>query len=184
MTGDHHLWRKTYAYEASARIPMLVRWPGSLLSAQRGQILRHCVEIRDILPTFLDAAGARVDLQTFDGRSLLDLVRGKAGRWRQYIDLEHDVCYGRENHWNALTDGKFKYIFHALNGEQQLFDLEKDPGECRDLAPEREHAETLRLWRGRLIEHLEERGAPFVVYGDLALRPESTLYSPNYPKNG
>jgi arylsulfatase A-like enzyme len=27
MLGDHHLWRKTYAYESSTRIPMIVRWP-------------------------------------------------------------------------------------------------------------------------------------------------------------
>jgi len=182
MTGDHYLWRKTYAYEASARIPMLVRWPESLLAARRGQVLRQPVELRDILPTFLDVAGVRVDPRRFDGRSLLDLVRGKAAGWREYVDLEHDVCYSRENHWNALTDGKHKYIFHALNGEQQLFDLERDSGECHDLASEHEHAETLRRWHGRLMKHLEERGAPFAVNGDLALRPEGLLYSPNYPK--
>ncbi|MFC1806608.1 arylsulfatase, partial [Planctomycetota bacterium] len=45
MLGDHHLWRKTYAYEASARIPMLVRWPDSL-SARRGQVLDQPVELR------------------------------------------------------------------------------------------------------------------------------------------
>ena len=37
MTGDHHLWRKSYAYEPSARIPMIVRWPDGLISAQRGR---------------------------------------------------------------------------------------------------------------------------------------------------
>ena len=41
---------------------------------------------------------------------------------------------------------------------------------------------TLRLWRGRLIEHFAERGAPFLAHGDLALRPTPTLYSPHYPK--
>ncbi len=91
------------------------------------------------------------------------------------------MCYSRENHWNALTDGRIKYIFHALDGEQQLFDLERDPGECRDLASDPAHAATLRLWHGRMVKHLEERGAPFVVAGDLAKRPESMLYSPLYP---
>lgn len=32
MTGDHHLWGKTYGYEPSARIPMIVRWPEGLVS--------------------------------------------------------------------------------------------------------------------------------------------------------
>jgi len=181
MTGDHHLWRKTYAYEASARIPMLARWPGEFLSAERGRALAQPVELRDVLPTFLDAAGAAADEKRFDGRSLLDLVRGKTAGWRPWIDLEHDVCYSPENHWNALTDGRFKYIYHAFDGRQQLFDLASDPGEVRDLADDPAHAAALRQWRGRMVAHLSERGPPFVVGGDLAPRPQRMLYSPNYP---
>jgi choline-sulfatase len=182
MTGDHHLWRKTYAYEASARIPMLVRWGGEFLEARRGQVCDRPVELRDVLPTFLDAAGAAVDPSRFDGASLLDLVRGKADGWREFIDFEHDVCYHPSNHWNALTDGHAKYIFHAQDGEEQLFDLDQDPGELYDLAKAPEHADTLRLWRGRMVEHLAERGEPFVKNGELALRPDRMLYSPHYPK--
>jgi choline-sulfatase len=181
MTGDHHLWRKTYAYEASARIPMLLRWPERFVPARRGQALAQPVELRDVLPTFLDAAGAAFDEKRFDGRSLLRLVRGQAEGWREYIDMEHDICYAKENHWNALTDGRTKYIYHAATGEQQLFDLERDRGELKDLAAEPEHAATLKKWRGFLVKHLEERGPPFVVGGDLALRPERFLYSPLYP---
>jgi len=183
MTGDHHLWRKTYAYEASARIPMLVRWGADLLSARRGQVLRQPVELRDVLPTFLDAAGVSFDPERFDGRSLLDPIRGKTEGWREWIDFEHDVCYDVSNHWNALTDGRWKYIFHAPDGEEQLFDLASDPGELRDLAPEPEHAAALRLWRGRMVEHLSERGAPYVVGGKLGLRPKPTLYSPHFPRS-
>ena len=182
MLGDHHLWRKTYAYEASARVPMLVRWPDSLLSATRGQVLGQPVGLLDILPTFLDAAGAEADPKRFDGRSMLDLIRGRTDGWRPWLDLEHDTCYGRENHWNALTDGRHKYVFHALNGEQQLFDLAADPGELRDLASEPEHQASVKLWRSRMVEHLAERGAPFVVNGDLGLRPDRMLYGPHHPR--
>jgi len=180
MTGDHHLWRKSYAYEASARIPMLLRWPEGLVSARRGQLLREPVELRDVLPTLLDAAGATVP-EGLDGRSLLDLVRGRKEGWRSWIDLEHDVCYSPENHWSALTDGRWKYIFHARDGREQLFYVERDPGELKDLAGDPAWQDTLRQWRQRLIEHLAERGERFVKNGRLVLRPESYLYSPNYP---
>jgi len=179
MTGDHHLWRKSYAYEASARIPMIVRWPEGMIDARRGQTLHMPVEIRDILPTFAEAAGATIE-HPIDGRSLLDAVRG-AEDWRPWIDLEHDVCYSKENHWSGLTDGKTKYIFHAWSGEEQLFDLVDDPGEITDLAGDPAHAATLMIWRGRLIAHLEPRGEAWVKDGQLALRPESVLKSPNYP---
>jgi arylsulfatase A-like enzyme len=98
-----------------------------------------------------------------------------------WIDLEHDVCYSPENHWSALTDGRWKYIFHARDGREQLFYVERDPGELKDLAGDPAWQDTLRQWRQRLIEHLAERGERFVKNGRLVLRPESYLYSPNYP---
>ncbi len=182
MLGDHHLWRKTYAYEGSARIPMLLRWPKGTLSARRGRVVRRPTELRDILPTFLDAAGVPPDAGEYDGRSLLELVRGAARRWREAIDLEHSTCYWRENQWTALTDGRHKYIYYAPTGEQQFFDLDDDPGEERDLASEAGRQRVVRSWRERMIEHLSERGEPYVVNGGLGLRPERMLYSPNYPK--
>jgi arylsulfatase len=180
MTGDHHLWRKSYAYEPSAHIPMLMRWPQGLIAAKRGQVLKQPVELRDILPTFLDAAGqpAREEL---DGRSLLDLARGKAQNWRKIIDLEHGICYDPVNQWTALTDGHTKYIFHSHHGEEQLFDLDQDPHELNDLAPDPSHESSLREWRQRMVAHLEPRGEPFVKGGKLLARPFDVPTSPNFP---
>jgi len=183
MLGDHHMWRKTYGYEASARIPMLVRWPSSLCRGKRGQVISQPVELRDILPTFLDAAGVRFEPDWFDGRSMLELARGRTEGWRPYIDLEHSTCYHPSNNWTGLTDGRFKYIYYAPEGRQQLFDLKNDPHETRDLAGASEHRETLLTWRRHMIDHLSERGEPFVVDGDLGLRPKRTLYSPNFPRD-
>lgn len=180
MTGDHNLWRKSYAYESSAHIPMTMRWPKGMLSARRGISMAQPVELRDILPTFLDAAGTEPS-RPIDGRSLLGLVRSNGEGWREYIDLEHDVCYSPRNHWNALTDGRWKYIFHALDGEEQLFHLERDPHELEDLAGDAGHGAELREWRGRLVAHFAERGEPFLKNGELAARPKGMLRSPNYP---
>jgi len=180
MMGDHHLWRKSYPYEGSARIPLLLHWPDGLGSAPRGQILGQPVELRDVLPTFLEAASA-AGAEALEGRSLLALARGHTAGWREYIDLEHDICYSPANHWNALTDGHEKYIFHALDGEEQFFDLDHDPHELHDLASDPAHQSRVRKWRSRLIDHLAERGEPFVVNGQLGLRPEGMLYSPHYP---
>jgi len=172
MLGDQFLWRKSYAYEGSSHIPMILHWPEGF--SPRGAI-RNPVEIRDVLPTFLDAAGAA--MSGIDGASLLRLARNPNAQWREWIDLEHDVCYAKENHWNALTDGRRKFIFHALKGEEQFFDLEKDPHELRPIqSPEASQ------WRERLIAHLEPRGPQWVADGKLQKRPQSQLYSPNYPR--
>jgi len=75
-----------------------------------------------------------------------------------------------------------KYIFHARDGEEQLFDLEHDPHELQDLAGEPQYEPKLRLWRQRLIDHFSERGEPFLKNGKLGLRPEGLMLSPNFPK--
>ncbi|UCC22460.1 MAG: arylsulfatase [Planctomycetota bacterium] len=181
MLGDHHHWRKTYAYEGSAKIPMVLRWPRGMGQEEaRGTAIAEPVELRDILPTFLDAAGEEVP-DRLDGMSLLRLVRPGKQQWREYIDLEHDVCYSVENHWNALTDGEYKYIYHAYEGVEQLFNLQEDPGEMRDLAGEGRCREVLKAWRNQMVEHFAERGEEFVREGRLLRRPERMLYSPFYP---
>ena len=181
MQGDHHLWRKTFAYEGSARVPMLVRWPDALVDAPRGQTPDQPVELRDVLPTFLDAAGAEIEDGRFDGRSLLDVIRGRTDGWREYIDLEHSTCYWPENQWTGLTDGRVKYIFYAPEGREELFDLDADPDELHECSADAEYAETLVLWRRRMVDHLSERGEAWVKDGQLVRRPEPMLYGPNYP---
>jgi arylsulfatase A-like enzyme len=181
MMGDHHLWRKSYPYAGSARVPMMVRWPEGMLSASRGSSLDQVVELRDVLPTFLDAAGAP-PARPLDGRSLLPLIGGKDSGWRSFLDLEHGVCYGPENHWNALADARHKYIFHAFDASEQLFDLSRDPGELRDLAGDPSAGGVLREWRQRMVAHLAPRGDHWVRGGSLAARADDPAYSPNYPR--
>lgn len=180
MTGDHHLWRKSYAYEPSAKVPLVVRWPKGTLSATRGTVFEQPVEIRDILPTCMDAAGAP-GAETLDGRSLFELIANPKARWRDAIDLEHDVCYHPSNHWSGMTDGRWKFVFHAQTGEEQLFNLRDDPYEEHDLGRDGGYQRRKREWRDRLIEHFAERGEPFVLKGQLGIQPESFLYSPNWP---
>jgi arylsulfatase len=181
MLGDQYLWRKGYAYQPAARIPMLLHWPAALDGASSGRVLSQPVEIRDVLPTLLDAAGAHIP-DAVEGRSLLGLARNPNRPWREWIDLEHDVVYDPDNHWNALTDGSWKYIFHANSGQEQLFDLSADPYELNDLAGQAESTDSLRKWRGRMIAHLAPRGPSWVVNGTLAVRHARQLYSPNYPR--
>jgi len=180
MLGDQNLWRKSYAYESSAHIPMLVRPAAGMQTGHAGRTITNPVEIRDLLPTFLDVAEAPIPAH-IEGKSMLQLARGKSDDWREYIDLEHNVCYGVTNHWNGLTDGKWKYIFHAYDGEEQLFHLQADPHELHNLAAAPEHAKTLELWRARLVAHLAERGENWVKDGKLQVRKQGTMFSPNFP---
>ncbi len=182
MMGDHHLWRKCYAYDGSARIPMIIRWPAGLnIDAERGGVFDQLVELRDVLPTMLDAAGIEKP-ETVDGSSMLDLIRGE-GEWRTVLDLEHSYTYWEGNAWVALTDGRFKYIWFTLLGREQLFDLKNDPEEAADLADDPGSADLMKRWRKLMALHLEERGEEWVKDGELQVLKRSPVRSPNFAKH-
>jgi arylsulfatase len=179
VMGDNLLYRKTYAVESSVNVPMIVRWPAKLgMKARRGQVRDELVELRDVLPTFLDAAGLPVPVQV-EGRSLLDPLRRKT--WRKQLDLEHASCYAPNDGWVALMDHRYKYVYYTITGEQQLFDLRKDPFELRDLASEPAAAKRVSQWRKKMVEHLAPRGEDWVRDGDLVVQPKAILRRPDAP---
>ncbi len=182
MLGDHHLWRKTYALEGSAAIPFIVKTPNSVdRDVKRGEEIDKPVEIRDVLPTFLDVADVEQPSQ-MDGSSIIPLISDNDATWREYIDLEHSRAYWHTNYWMALTDGKMKYVWFRTSGEEQLFDLEKDPYEKRELSKDKKYNNTLSKMRDAMVEHLSVRGEEWVKDGELILSDKSVIYSKNFPK--
>ncbi|MDA0745264.1 MAG: arylsulfatase [bacterium] len=181
MMGDHHHWRKTYAYEGSARIPFLMRYP-TTWDLPRNQTLNQPIELRDIMPTLLDAAGASIP-DSCDGQSLLRLARGETEGWRTCVQGEHTTCYDKEHGMQYVTDGLEKYIWFHHTGKEQFFDLEADPLECHDLAADPAQQDRIDIWRSRLAQINEERGDPRGKNGRLVPQPNGALtLSPNYQK--
>lgn len=155
MLGDHYLWRKCYAYEGSAHIPLIVR-PPVKWELPSGRRTGMPVSLEDVMPTVLEMAGVPCP-GTVDGRSLVPVLEGERPAWRQWVRIESTVSGIK-----SLTDGREKYILHTGSGREQLFDLTKDPGELVDLVAEDGRgggAQTatdaegrLRVWRERLAE--------------------------------
>ena len=113
MLGDHNLFRKTFAYEGSARIPFMVNAPKWLVN-ESGTASASVVGLQDVMPTLLDAAGAEIP-DTVDGASLLPLMRGEDTAWRDYLHGEHLGTYRPEDAMQYLTDGKEKV--HLVHGD-------------------------------------------------------------------
>ena len=167
MQGDHHLMRKTYAYEGSARIPFVIRYPdGTNLPAG---VFKQVVGLQDLMPTALEAAGVPIP-GSVTGSSVFGAIRGEP--WRECFHGEHSPCYHPQNAVHYLTDGEQKYLWNPVTGEEQLFDLADDRQELRDLAREPTWAERLEMWQGRLIDLLAKRGDGFSDGERLLVRPE------------
>lgn len=178
MLGDHHHWRKTYPYEGSVHIPYIVKFVDS---EGGGKWSDKCVDLRDVMPTFLDAAGVDIP-SSVDGATLLPFAKStKPKGWREYIEMEHSGCYELGSGWVALTDGKTKYVWWYNRGEESLFDLTKDREEIVDLSTTDRRAKDLELWRSKMVEILEERGDEWVKDGELVKNSVTSPLNSNYP---
>lgn len=179
MLGDHYHWRKTYPYEGSVHVPYIVKWPSSCGFPKDGKVDAP-VELRDVLPTFLEMAGGQIPAD-MDGQSLVRLMDESGRSWRKYIDLEHATCYSPDNYWCALTDGKIKYVWRFHTGAEELFDLESDPHEMKNVVNDKKYHERLEKLRAAMVQHLSERGEEFVKNGKLQVLKRTVLYSPLFP---
>ena len=177
MMGDHHLHRKTYAYEGSARIPFVMRYPCDL--QLKSGTFEHVVGLQDIMPTILEAAGAPIP-KTVTGQSVFDAIRGRP--WRGHLHGEHSPCYSGDEAMHYLTDGRSKYIYFPKSGEEQLFDLIGDRQELHDLATDPSRAAELEIWRRVLVKLLAKRPDGFSD-GEKLLRKEwwSPVAAENVP---
>ena len=110
----------------------------------------------------------------------LAIAACRAGAWG-VLDLEHASCYAPKDGWVALMDERYKYIYFEHTGQQQLFDLSRDPQELINLADKPGAAKLLKQWRQKMIKHLSVRGEPWVRDGDLVVQTTPVRRRANNP---
>ncbi|MCC7353848.1 MAG: sulfatase-like hydrolase/transferase [Anaerolineae bacterium] len=135
MLGDHGIYLKgPYFYEPAIRVPLIVSWPGMIAPGQRSTAL---VELMDLAPTLLDAAGLPRHA-AMQARSLWPLLTGQT-------DLHHHRDDVYCEYYNALTSHKApqahatmvrsdRYKLVAVHGMDagELYDLHDDPNETHN----------------------------------------------------
>lgn len=172
MLGDHYLMQKNRPYEGAVHIPFVMMGPG----IPDGQVIDAPVGWHDIMPTLLDLAGLEIPASV-DGRSLAPLLHGeKPTDWRKTIHGEccHDFMFDAKQRPQSdlhnfvyekgsqyITDGKLKYIWYVTSGKEQLFDVEHDYQEQKDLSANPEYAATLQQFREILVKELTGRPEGF-----------------------
>jgi N-acetylglucosamine-6-sulfatase len=150
--GEHGLGDKRWAYEESIRDPLLIRYP-KLIKA--GSTLDPLVLNIDIAPTLLEVAGVPVP-GSIQGKSLLPLFKDAKAPWRSSILTEYfqEPTANRVPTWQAARNNRWKYIqYTELKGMDELYDLQADPHEMKNLIKEASAQGALKEMQAEL-EHM------------------------------
>lgn len=165
--GDHHAGAKGLFHEPSAHVPFALRMPRAWDNRRHGTQNPSLVTLADILPTVVTAAGG-VPPDDVDGLDLVALARAEVAP-RPYLE---SLIGGPNRPGNiAITDGRWKYLWFPEGGVEQLFDLETDPRELRNLADEPDADAHRRRLRDELLRRHNRRGSDAVSDGAWVTRP-------------
>jgi arylsulfatase A-like enzyme len=148
--GEHGLFDKRLMYEPSIRVPLLVRLPSRVKSGQVNS--KQMILNIDVAPTLLEIVGVPVPIW-MQGRSFLPLLDGREAKWRDaflYEYYEYPAEHCARKHRGIRTE-KWKLIhFWEQPEEWELYDLEKDPDEMKNLIGQRDQERRVRELRVRL----------------------------------
>jgi arylsulfatase A-like enzyme len=159
VTADHgeglgqHEWLEhaVHLYEEQLHVPLILHGAAGLAAGRR---VATPVALADVAPTLLELLDV-ANADPLDGRSLAAVARGGPEPEARPLFgvrrlVSEDVAWDRGVEL-SVRDARWKYIWDS-EAAAELYDLEGDPGELRDLAPNR--ADVAAELRARLEQHV------------------------------
>jgi choline-sulfatase len=155
--GHHGIWGKGNStaplnmYDTSLHVPLIWNQPGRI---RAGQVVDPMVSTYDMFPTLLDyaAVAAPRDPKRV-GRSYAGFVRGQKPRWHNELYFEYEYVRG-------IRTENLKYIERPPEWPSELYDLEADPDERKNMLDDARHRKQLNALRTRLHGFFDGVGAP------------------------
>lgn len=161
--GEHGWYDKRWMYEESLRTPLIVRTPDR---SQAGRRVEAMVQNIDMAPTFVEWAGLPPQ-DGFHGRSLAPLVRGERPTdWRESIYYHYyqgkDSTHRVHRHRGVRTERyKLIHFYTVTDGPAwELYDLEQDPHEVRNIAGDPESSEIVERLKAELARLERQYSVP------------------------
>ncbi len=145
--GSHGLIGKQNLYEHSMRVPLIVAGPG-IAADKRSDAMCY---LFDVMPTLGKLCGVATP-QGSNGREFAAVLKDPSKPARPFL------MFGYKSIQKALNDGRWKLIRYPHVDRTQLFDLQTDPYETKDLAALPEHAERIQAMLAKLAAEMKADG--------------------------
>ena len=153
--GEHGFFDKQWMYEPSYNQPLIIRYPGVVKAKSvHDSMVNHV----DMAPTLLDFAGLSIpsDMQGF---SLKPILEGRVNKVRD-ASYYHFYTHGKRlPEMIGVRTERYKLIFypgHEGVHRWELFDLERDPDEMKNLYTNPEQSELRNKMKRRLSALIKE----------------------------
>jgi arylsulfatase A-like enzyme len=173
-------------YETAMNIPLVARYPGVI---EEGRVSELFIGQYDLMPTLLDMAGVDVEVANSPGRSFAEHLKGnELESWPDAVFMDQEAT-------RAIRTNEFSYWKRMKGtGEHELYDMQEDPGQHRNLYGNPDYSEVISeldrrltgffgtysdvnydLWRGGTVKGTTESKQVYKsLYGD-QWEPESEI---------
>ena len=156
MLGNHGLWCKNLFYESSCRTPLILV-PTEDFQFTPGSKDDRLVLQRDIMATMCDMCGIEIP-NSCEGHSIIS-------------DCKRDKIFGElwtdERMTRMLTDGHYKLIYYGYDNQFQLFDLDNDPKELKDVSKETNYRAVFEALKDQLADCMQARDTEYLSDGEI-----------------
>lgn len=149
---------KRDVYEGGIRVPMIVRWPGTI---KAGVTTDHISAFWDLMPTFADLLNIKLKSRT-DGISFFPTLTGAEKKQKEHAHLYWE--FHEQGGRMALRQAEWKLAWNNIDknpqGVPELYNLKDDPSETNDLAA-RYPDKVKQMKKTMLAEHVASGEFPF-----------------------
>ena len=147
--GRHGLMGKQNLYEHSVHVPLIISGPG----IPKGQRRDAFCYLQDLYPTVCELVGVSVP-DSVKGKNLVPVIRG------QKCKVRDTLFFAYKDIQRSVRDERYKLIEYFVKGERttQLFDLQTDPWELKNLADHPNYANHVGRLRTELLRWKDELG--------------------------
>jgi arylsulfatase A-like enzyme len=148
--GENGWFDKRFAYDVPMQTPLLIRWPGHI---KPNSVSNAMVQNIDFAPTMLNITGTK-NPGWMHGVSFKTVLEGKQKKLSRKYLYYHYYEFVKDHtvipHL-AIRSGKYKLIYFYTVNEWELYDLEKDPAEQKNLVHSRAYQSAFQLLKKELI---------------------------------